>query len=425
MSLLEKYRKGKHSSMRHFLQIISGFLIGQGSMFAMQTWYVAKGNFSFVSDVGIGLGFLSLIQWVADFGGVYLIPGFYKHQDHRNHIISFFYARIFFCISFGLILHVILTKIDFQGVTKDILSTFYIVIAIWSVNLTGIIDYKKLNRLAGPASGMSWLFASFGCLAYKNFENIAPGILIGSFYCLGLLITVIIQFGQIRFNFSTLDLVRSQSYRDIFLKFKISFIYSFSFFSSQLYGRILPKIIEKFIDSNTSGMFLYAKSVTNMIAQFVAFSRRVEFRGLVASLNEKQNIKTILKKQKLSFSICLFFLVLFIIVYLFVDYLPLGNFKDIINMTLFLVGLAFIWNISSSIGQYLIAVGKVNVFAFVQTFSAMLSLLFIFKAIEIYGIYSVYISEFIMYIFQLIIYSRCVYLFNLALLRSDVLLSKR
>ena len=64
------------------LYISSGLLLGQGSMFVAQSLIIANGDYEVVASIGIGLGLLSLVQWLGDGGGVFF--SFKAKSKQRN-----------------------------------------------------------------------------------------------------------------------------------------------------------------------------------------------------------------------------------------------------------------------------------------------------------------------------------------------------
>lgn len=76
---------------RSFYNLVFGFLIGQGAMFIAQTLLISKSEVALVGQITIGLGLLTLAQWLADAGGVFLIPRLLGSEENEQKKISVLY----------------------------------------------------------------------------------------------------------------------------------------------------------------------------------------------------------------------------------------------------------------------------------------------------------------------------------------------
>src|SRR6476660_4072101 len=54
------------------LGLLIGIILGQGVVFLVQTLLVYDGKFALTASLGFGLAMLSLVQWIADWGGLVL-----------------------------------------------------------------------------------------------------------------------------------------------------------------------------------------------------------------------------------------------------------------------------------------------------------------------------------------------------------------
>lgn len=62
------------------------FFIGQGNMFLVQKYLVINGDYMLIADLGIALGLVSLLQWIADGGGIYFLSKYEKEGKLLNKI---------------------------------------------------------------------------------------------------------------------------------------------------------------------------------------------------------------------------------------------------------------------------------------------------------------------------------------------------
>ena len=183
---------------REFGRILSGFFLGQGAMFLTQTWLLYKEQLPLIGAVGIGLGVVSLMQWSADLGGVYII----SRNWGRENGLRQFWAHVCARIVFSLVMIVsVLMVIPFLGLNKisnDVILFAMLVPFIWSFNSVGILDNQKINYLSGPLSGLSWLFASLALGYSVVFDLGYVGQLVAIGFSLGMTLTVIVQYLTLR-----------------------------------------------------------------------------------------------------------------------------------------------------------------------------------------------------------------------------------
>lgn len=383
-----------------------GFILGQGSMFLVQSWLLYKGLFNVLAYTGIGLGILTLIQWTADMGGTFILSRYTERNELDNKLIPFFFARLLFSIFIYSTLYLVLLLVNFDTIVVDIIYAGILIPILWAFNITGILDNKKMNSVTGPLSGISWMLASLAIITSIAFQLEEIGIIVGLAYSIGIVITLIIQY----FTIKKANLNFTIEYHDLFKKTIKEFIhggyYSLGYISAQAYARSLPILIEKYIDVKTAGMFLYAKSFVNILSQLIYFIRRVEFSNVVKKCinNTKQNILVTILDQKLTKIAIIIILFLSIILTFTAHIISDENISKTLTIMSILILLIILWTISSSIGQIIIAEGKTGQYAFVITLSSLFCFLLILNNIRDIGINAIYIYEALMYLLQIMIY---------------------
>ena len=217
------------------------------------------------------------------------------------------------------------------------------------------------------------------------------------------MILVFIQYSQIK----------KQEYVDLFSYKKVTWqkdikaisSYTLAFFMSQLYGRLIPILVQASINSLVAGYYIYGKSFTNITAMFVSFMRRAEFSSLVN--NKKFTLSCIFTSQKLS--VLLVSVVFFVFLILFaLNYYSLIQLSKQLSESLMIIvilqAIQVIWLGPSLLGQLFIAQGNMWPYAKIQLTATLFSIFMIYALIGSLNIYAVFLSEVTMYFLQISLY---------------------
>lgn len=387
--------------MRQLVFIVSGFLIGQGSMFIVQSYLVAIGEFEQVAVIGIALGLLSLVQWASDGGGVFLLSRLEGKEGFGWRLPNFFIARFIFSICFYVLLKSGLYFFQLNIAVQQALCFMPVIILFWSFNLTGLIDKLDKNKLAGPFSGLNWFLCSLVVLLFSK-DNYF-GFYLGGAFSIGLLVTVVLQFFLLR--------------NDLKVKIKVSISrvkeslgsilgYNLAYLSAQSYARFIPILIDSSLNSSVSGMYVYAKNVSNTVGQLVQFIRRIEFPRVLKLVKQSSfDVVDIFKVQKFSFFAVLSAVLLSFLVYAVAVFFEMDKYLSVIELCVWLLILLCIWLVSSSYGQIFVAQGKLFTYGLVVSITSIISAGFVKFLIGIGGVYAVVGIEAVMLIVQIFIYS--------------------
>lgn len=383
--------------LSNLLFILTGFIIGQGAMFLVQTYLAFNAQFELIAKIGISLGLLSLAQWIADFGGVYLLSRKVARQENP---FSFIKLRFLLTLLFSFTIYICLIIIELESFYKGILYFSPFIAIVWGINITGILDYKCRNKYVGPISGLPWfLSAIYVWLHHKNIEPTS----LGAAYFFGVLVVVIIQYTQIK----KCEYISLLNFKPVHWKkdFKAITSYALAFSMSQMYGRLIPILVQTNINPLVAGYYIYGKSFTNITAMFVSFIRRAEFPSLLN--NKKFTLNCIFYRQKLSIllvsAVFLVFVVLFILNYYSIVVLNTQLSESLIIVVV-LQAIQIIWLGPSLLGQIFIAKGEMWAYAKIQLLAATLSIFIIYTLIGYFDIYTVFIAELTMYFFQIYLY---------------------
>lgn len=386
--------------MKALLLIVLGFILGQGAMFLAQTYLIINQEFELVASVGIGVGLLSLVQWVSDGGGVFITSKLVEESRFHGEFTSFSLARAAIGILFsGALIGLTFTDIINEAV-KSILYFSPIIGFLWAFNLTGLADNKEKNKYLGPLSGLPWFLSAMALILL--YEVGGSFTIVGLAYSLGIIILIIVQYLILR---KELDLLALPTKIKIFELITNVIQYNIAYIFSQGYARTLPIIVDNFLGQKIAGIFIYTKNFINAVGQLIIFTRRIEFSNLVKQAKKNLTFSMILKYQKLSLVISTIFLFLLSIIYIVFNNLEVLEETLLISKFLtILAALQILWVVSSSYGQLFVARGMLKEYSLVISLSSVVCMLLVSIFIVEYGIMVIFTAEFFMFFSQIIAY---------------------
>lgn len=388
--------------IKQFFFIASGFLIGQGSMFLVQTYFALDLNFEVISNLGIGLGLLSLMQWASDGGGVFLLSRLRIGSNTYKLFSNFIFARFIFSIFFYFLCFIILSNIDLGEFISDITQFLPVIAIVWVFNITGFVDKLNKNHINGMFSGLNWLFSSISVLIFYDQPNV--GLYVGASYCFGALVTLVIQYVFIYkiFKFSKGNVFSSKIF---FIFLKQIFGYNLAYISSQSYARLVPIIVSSYIGVGLAGIYIYSKNLANTASQFVFFSRRVEFARIKdMTTNGGVNLRNIISAQKISIITTLLLVLSSSTFYFFMLFFQNDDLQNLSEFIFFQFVVMALWLTPSTFGQIFIAKGLFNYYGLILFLTSAFSIFLIYVTIPIWCIYAVFISEIVMLLIQSVVY---------------------
>lgn len=400
-------------SWKSFIFIALGFFVGQGAMFIAQSYLAINEQFEIIATVGIGLGILSFLQWIADSGGVLLIQNYYVKS--RDEVWIYYISRIFISLFLCCLYKIILLVWSPKTEVVDILNFGYVVILVGALNFSGVADYLGKNKFIGLFAGAPWFFSSIS-LAYCysiNSSEIYKSV--GLFFFLGMVLSLFVQLTLLK-NDIMKDVLFFKNSMGFLNKFKRALVeslfYNVNFFSNQIYGRVIPILIEKMVSAPVAGAFVYGRHIVNIFGQLLMFSRRVEFKHMVIVTDRKVDfilIKSILLKQSNSYFINLFCFLFIFIIDIVDRYRDIGNLGQSLQVMYYLAFALIFFNFSSFLSQFFIANGMSGSSALIQSITVIPTSILVIYLISFWGIYAVYIGEIFLYCSRILIYTYIIF----------------
>lgn len=256
------------------LNLIGAFVLGQGSLFLTSSYFLYIHRHDVVSELGLAASLCSLVVWIADLGGVYILNSHIKGRKKES-VRDFFWMRI------GVVSVVVLMGL--------VVSTFYRTIEL---HLPGyVIFLLAISSCFGFAGlydgiGKTGHVALYGSLAWVFSSALTLLFFDSSKWSIGELVGIGFSAGQWVYSLKTLRLAKALrafawpgSCLRIYSEFKAAVVYVSSYVAGQVYARVLLFGAIGLLDVRSAGYFVYARQIYNAVSQVVLFVRRSEGVG--------------------------------------------------------------------------------------------------------------------------------------------------
>ncbi|HDV2393179.1 hypothetical protein, partial [Escherichia coli] len=124
-------------------------------MFIAQTLLISKSEVALVGQITIGLGLLTLAQWLADAGGVFLIPRLLgSEENEQKKLACFINARFIFVTIIVISVLVYLIAKNSWHLYYGLVSFIIPVLLISSFSVLGYLDFYNETKASGTLSGV-------------------------------------------------------------------------------------------------------------------------------------------------------------------------------------------------------------------------------------------------------------------------------
>lgn len=274
---------------RNLLLILSGYGLGQGSLFLSQTWLLAHGHLDRISEFGVAFYSFTLSTVFIDFGSTqYLsreVAGTLADEPSEDSAWIFYWriapVRILIAILAAAALF-LLSR--FSNIFSSGFFTFASpALLIWSLNATGLLDGMRLSGASGLSLAIPFLTSSLALALTASMPSEPSGQIIGAALSAGYIATLWVHLATLKWS----------GRRMIFVTPRIREICESSIHSGsamlttlpgQLYFRLQLGICSSILGSHPTAAFLYAKQISTAFGQLIAFMRRVEFPDLVKQI---------------------------------------------------------------------------------------------------------------------------------------------
>jgi hypothetical protein len=409
---------GRFARVHRFLRfgakvggLITGFVVGQGSVFVVQTWLIAEGKLSAVASFGFAIAILSLVQWTADWGGLVLLA---RHAVLGHDFQGVWAANAARLITAAPIVGVLATFAVLYTTTDPFASGMLFgglaIAPLWSLNLSGFLDGHGKSALSGPIAGLPWVAAAVTTFLIFLFSDasFSAGLLVGGSYTVGCALCVAFQYMLVR-SIVVVGSPRRIARADVVAYFCHGGIYCLGEFPNQLYGRALIVIVSVALGQQITGIYVYIRQVLIGFAQVIGFVKRVEFPRLASALLEMPlRLRRVVAAQLVNLGVSGMVLVAAFVAFQLRDWLP-QRFSEIAYYFVFFAAVLPVWALSASFGQVLILQHKMTAYSGVLLGTIALSAIITTAFTQTFGLTFISWCEITMYVAQTALFARIAY----------------
>ncbi len=394
--------ESRWSRVRNVGLLIGGFGLGQGSIFAAQTWLVAKGELGLLATFGTHFMFATLGAMFVDAGAITVLARHVAHLPSGN-TSKREILRIFWETSvFRLILAVTLIlggAIYATAVSSDAFSQYYLLSAapgflLWAVNAAGMLDGLKRSGVSGITGSITYVASALALAFAEHASPAGAGAILGGAFSIGTLLTVVTQWivveqHGLRPGFPSLTRAGLvQASRD-------GIAVLCGMLPGQLYFRFQLLLSTTYLGPAPTALLLYARQIISGPTQIIGFILRVEFPGLVQlfSQPDKHTFATIFGAQKMASLLAVGSTIAILIAGAVLTFAPQENFSRtgmlIVAFSPTILTISIMWIVS----QALAALSRYTVLAAIIAIFHAVGIVVGYLTLSAHGVYAFVIGD--------------------------------
>jgi hypothetical protein len=287
--------------------LIAGLGLGQGTIFAVQTWLVAAGQYELLAAFGTHYSFAILGIILVDGGASIILARAVARLSgetaSRDEIWRIFCETtairllIASLIGLGAIVYAL-------GIASDGFSRWYVVFALpglllWAGNAVGLLDGLRLSGISGITGSAAYVVTAIGLALAAHRSAETAGLILGGAFSLGYLVTLVAQWIALGRK-GWLPQYRKMTRAGLFRSLRDAGALLFQSVPGQLNMRAQLVLSTAYLGAETTALFIYAKQVVTASTQIIAFVLRVDFPGLVEKMSgpREHGFRSILNAQR-------------------------------------------------------------------------------------------------------------------------------
>jgi O-antigen/teichoic acid export membrane protein len=289
--------------------LITGLAVGQGTILAVQTWLLAKGQLELLSWFGTHYSFAIFGIILTDGGTSTILAREMARLSSGQGATEEFWRIFCETVAFRLLMAALLgiaAAVYAVTAASDGFSRSYLLCALpgllfWAGNAVGLLDGLKLSGISGITGSFAYAASAIALALAPYASPERAGLILGSAFSAGYLLTVLAQWAVLRRD-GWQPRIKKMTAAGLVLTFKNGSAMLFQLLPGQIVSRVQLALSATFLGPETTALFTYIKQIVNALTMIVAVVLRVDFPGLVQRVSraEKQSFRTIVEAQKMT-----------------------------------------------------------------------------------------------------------------------------
>lgn len=376
----------RKAKLANVLLLIASYIASQGANFLVQTLLLAKRELSLVSTYGLNVSMAQLGIIIVDAGSIIAISRqFVKTQvegEAHETVWQIFWSLSFLRLAIAAIIVLGSAASGWCGIIGPVSIHFTLVAApaffMWAFNTAGFLDGMKLSGISGVAASIPNVVCAGALFLAYLVPSLDIGYVLGAAFSIGYFASVALQYSVLR---ATGWKVRFclPGPREFSTVAKNGISLLAATLPGQVFFRAQLQICNVVLGPDATAIYLYIKQIFVAMAQFIGFTRRVEFPYLVEAISSAPSsaLRLSMTKQKNGSVLSIVFTVLVFVGGLAVYEVVKSNVFSIVGLSIAIFSpIVLISSISLAFFQGLYALGKfksATLAIFVATIAAGLS----------------------------------------------------
>lgn len=295
----------KNQRIMNFAGLLIGFGLGQGSLFAAQTWLLATGNIEFMGRFSFIFTMVILAFQAIDLGGLVILPRHVGAPDHKHNLPTFYWSFVTVRVISAVFLAIcagIWWMLDQTSFDSNYTAAAAVGLVAFSINPGGILDGHNKSGWTGATWALPFIASTVALPLSVNLPLQQAGIVLGAAMSAGAILAVAAQFIvlrsfklEVRWCQPSLTAMREGAHE--------AALYMIGWLPGQVYFRGQIAIAMVLLGPSQAALFIYAKQLIMSATRFLYFARRVEYPNLVKQLADGQHlVYKVLTIQRISLS---------------------------------------------------------------------------------------------------------------------------
>jgi hypothetical protein len=292
--------------------LIGGFGLGQGSIFLVQTWLVAKGETEMLALFGTHFSFAILGIVAVEAGSLTILSAQIARQIHAGGAVSDIWRVYWETTAFRATVAVLLVAAGIAALAYWPLPDFsesYLIwslpaMMLWAFNAAGFLDGLQKSGVSGLTGSIAYVASAIALFFARDLAPAEAGAWTGAAFSTGYALTILAQFAALT----------AAGWRPVWatpsrIGIRRAFVDESSMLAGllpgQLYFRAQLAIAAFALGHNATAVLVYAKQIVSAASQIAGFARRIEFPRLVQAVagNPRLGAASTIRVQRSSLGI--------------------------------------------------------------------------------------------------------------------------